>query len=340
MKQVLHHSIFEPLSNGHGGEKRSYQLLFEAQKNGYVFCNLELRNKDKVTLRRLWCAMWLLLKVYRHSPWLSLKIFFRRVRDVAYYYDQLIAFFQKTQEQVFLWESVRPELYFLPYLAKKYGKRVIAFPHNTESLVPNQKPYLFRMSKLQAFQWEIKVLGTCDEVYAISHEETWLLNLWGVKTRCYLYSPVGVAKEQVLLLKEQRGKTQDKSFFLLLGTAINQPTRMGMQHLIDLWKKENMQVPLHIGGYGTDLLHIPKEQSNIVFLGELSDSKLMEEQIHTRALLVYQPPTTGALTRISEATMAGIPVIVNYAAARSYYNCDNVYVYQEDMDLIKILNDL
>lgn len=338
MQQLLHHSIFLPLPTGHGGEKRSYQLQIEAEAAGYALTNLDLHRRDKLTLRRLWLAAWLLLRVYGVSHWLSLGAFLRQVRTMAQHYDQLIAFFRDSTEEVFLWESVRPEWYFLLYLAKRYGKKVIAFPHNTESLVPNTKPYLFRMSRLQAFDREMEVLRRCDEVYAISHEETWLLSLWGVNASCYLYQPVGEIKEQMASLRAQREQILERSFYLLLGTAINQPTREGMQHIIDFWSREKVQTPLHIGGYGTDALCIPTGPSNLVFLGEMQEQQLVEEQAHTRALLVYQPPTTGALTRISEAIEAGIPVIANFASARSFHRSPMVSVYQDDSELLQILS--
>ena len=44
--KVLHHSIFEPLPNGHGGEKRSYQIYVEAQENGVAFANLVFTHKE------------------------------------------------------------------------------------------------------------------------------------------------------------------------------------------------------------------------------------------------------------------------------------------------------
>lgn len=338
MKQVLHHSIFEPLPNGHGGEKRSYQIRVDAQEGDVAFADLVFAHQESLSLCRIWFAAVLLLRVYGVRGWKSLWAFLRQVRNTTYRYEQLVSFFRDSDAKVFLWESVRPEWYILPYLACKYGKRVIACPHNIESLVPYQKSSLFRMSKEKAFLKEMQMLSACDEVYAISHEETWLLSLWGVNAKCYLYQPVGEIQARMSSLQKQREQVQDKSFYLLLGTAINPPTRMGMQHIIDVWVKENISVPLHIGGYGTESLLIPKEQSNVVFLGELTDTQLLAEQVHTLAILTYQPPTTGALTRINEAIAAGIPVIANYASARSFYNCANVRVYQDDRDLLRILS--
>lgn len=337
MKSLLHHSIFLPLPNGHGGEKRTYQLFVQCRELGYEWHNLDLSIPEKLTIRRLGLTTMLLLRVYGICHWKSLWAFMRHVKYIALRYDALISFFRDTEEQVFLWESVRPEWYILPFLAHKYHKQVIACPHNTESLVPNQKSSLFCYSREQAFQDEIKMLRTCEQVYAISHEETWLLNLWGVNAKCYLYAPVGEILQQMLSIRLQREQITEKSSFLLLGTAINTPTRSGMQHIIDLWQKYNIQQPLHVGGYGSDTLSVPADMPQIVFLGELSDTQLQVEQLHAKALIIYQPPTTGALTRISEAIAANIPIIANYAAARSYHNLTDISVYQSDDELINVL---
>lgn len=39
------------------------------------------------------------------------------------------------------------------------------------------------------------------------------------------------------------------------------------------------------------------------------------------------------LQRTADSMAAGIPVIANYASVRSFYNCANVYVYQDDSEI-------
>ena len=338
MTTILHHSVFLPLSNGHGGEKRTYQILFDLQAKGYSLQEVNFSKSKRLYIRSLFSAFILLMRVYGITHWKSPKTFLKFLITTAYQYDQLVSSFRDSDADFFLWESVRPERYLLLYLAQKYGKKVIACPHNVESLVPLQNSSLFRFSKKQAFEWEINILKESEQVYAISHEETWLLNLWGVKAECYLYAPVGEILSQMQTLQLQRDYTNDKMAYLLLGTAINEATRWGMQHIIDLWTNHTIPYPLHVGGYGTEKLSVPEEEQQILFLGEMTDDQLQNEQIHAKALLIYQPPTTGALTRISEALVAGIPVIANDAAARSYYNMPNVHVYQDDNELLKILS--
>lgn len=338
MTLILHNSVFLPLSNGHGGEKRTYQILFDLQEKGYSLQEVNFSKSKRIYIRSLFSAFILLMRVYGITHWKSPKAFLKFLITTAYQYDQLVSSFRNSDADFFLWESVRPERYLLLYLAQKYGKKVIACPHNVESLVPLQNSSLFRFSKKQAFEWEMNVLKACEQVYAISHEETWLLSLWGVKAKCYLYKPVGEILSQMQTLRLQREHAIDKNNYLLLGTAINEPTRWGMQHIIDLWIEHNVPYSLHIGGYGTEKLSIPQGEKQILFMGEMTDTQLQNEQIHAKALLIYQPPTTGALTRISEALAVGIPIIANDAAARSYHNISNVYVYHDDVELLEIIS--
>ncbi len=340
MQQLLHHSIFRPLPTGHGGEKHSYLLLVEAEQQGYTFHNLDLHRRDRLTMRRLWCAFCLLLRVYGVTRWLSLRDFLRQVRNIAYYYDQLIAFFRDSEEQVFLWESVRPEWYFLAFLARRYGKRVLAFPHNTESLVPKVKPYLFRMSRMRAFEWEMEVLRNCEEVYAVSHQETWLLRLYGVNAYYLPFYPVKECQEWLLQIRAAREQMipKDKRTFLVVGSAINAPTAIGMQQLADYAAGHCLNVELRIGGYGTSqYIHIPNGCKNVVLLGELSQEQLTREMKECTALLINQPPTTGALTRIVEAEMAGIPVVANTDSMRNYFNIPGIYEYHTMDELQEVL---
>lgn len=56
------------------------------------------------------------------------------------------------------------------------------------------------------------------------------------------------------------------------------------------------------------------------------------------ALLVNQPPTTGALTRVTEFLLAGIPVIMNVQSAHSHFNMEGVTIYDNlEISLFKIL---
>jgi hypothetical protein len=71
-------------------------------------------------------------------------------------------------------------------------------------------------------------------------------------------------------------------------------------------------------------------------LGTVSDDELLSEQLKARALLVHYVPTPGALTRIPEALIAGIPVIANRHAARGYEALPGIHVYDTPADLVDL----
>ena len=171
MKQVLYHSIFASNPYGHGGEKRSCQLQEWHMKSGVEMVSLQLKPNRHLSITALWHTFWLLLRVYGCRGWKSLYGFMRHVKNISLIYDQLIAFFQIKEVETFYWESTRDQWYILPYLANRYNKQVVAFPHNLEALVGGQTSALFTWSAEERFAREMAILRACTHVYAISNEE-------------------------------------------------------------------------------------------------------------------------------------------------------------------------
>jgi hypothetical protein len=98
--------------------------------------------------------------------------------------------------------------------------------------------------------------------------------------------------------------------------------------------KTSDQAIFHIAGYGTEKLeaYIPK-RSSIVLHGSVTQAVLDNLLTKVDAILINQPYTSGALTRIPEMFIAGIPVICNEASARSYFNYHGVYLFHNEIDL-------
>jgi hypothetical protein len=71
----------------------------------------------------------------------------------------------------------------------------------------------------------------------------------------------------------------------------------------------------------------------VVFKGTLSDGELDRILTHIRGCIAYQTDGSGALTKICEFLMAGIPVIANSHAARSYYDVPGVVEFIRIEDL-------
>lgn len=326
MPIVLHHSVYAPLSHGHGGEKRTAQLYEQWGQEGLCVRELKLSTNGAVRMRDLWSALWLVLQEDGLCGWESSYRFLQRIKHVAIWLPQLQAFFSATDADTFYWESTREQFYILPILAKRYGKRVVAFPHNVESLVPNQKSTLFNRSVEEMYRREINILRQCDEVRCIAAEESWLLSLWGVKATFLPYELPKVVQAEMDAIREAR-KTSEKKYYLLLGSAINPPTRQGMEEVLQMWKRK--EAILVVAGYGTEVL-AGYTNETIQILGAVSQEKLTDILVGAKALIINQPPTTGALTRIEEFLQAGIPIYANESSVRSYWNRSGIQVYHKN----------
>jgi hypothetical protein len=65
----------------------------------------------------------------------------------------------------------------------------------------------------------------------------------------------------------------------------------------------------------------------------VSSEKLDELLAGAKATLVHQPLATGALTRMAELLMSGLPVIANPIAARSTWHHQGVHVFEDEAEL-------
>lgn len=331
---MLYHSIYKPNPFGHGGEKRSAQLqeYFAGKGDAVSFLRLNLKVAPKLSY--LIEALFWVLKIFGVRAWKNLYVFLRYVKHVAIWLPQLEKYFSQVDVTTFYWESTRDTYYILPYIARKYNKKIVAFPHNLEALVPNQQSSLFRYNREQAFKRELEVLGICDEVYCIASEESWLLRLWGVNASFLPYLPPCEMRKQLGEIKEKRNGVAQK-YYLILGSAINPPTLHGMIELLDNLKATT--IPIVVAGYQTEQLQ-SYATTTMRIKGTVTQEELQELMLSTKALLINQPPTTGALTRIEEFLLAGISVIVNEASIRSYWNRDGVILYHSICDLVGLLD--
>ena len=327
--KVLYHSIYAPNPSGHGGEKRSCQLQEWHTKSGIELIPLELKPQEHLSIASLWHSFWLMLCVYGCQGWKSLYIFMRHVKHLSLIYSHIVDFFQTKNADIFYWESTRDVWYILPYLAKKYNKQVVAFPHNLEALVGGQTSTIFSWNAEQRFAREMAVLRACERVYAISNEETWLLQLMGVNAEALLYQLPTAIKEQCQKVKERRMESS-KDYYLMLGSAINPPTRIGMEEVLREWDSAK---PLVVAGFGTEQLK-QYESGEVQIVGGVNDEELLDLQLHCKALIVNQPATTGALTRIEEFIAADIPIYANENSVRSYRNREGIRIFNSVSEIL------
>lgn len=220
-------------------------------------------------------------------------------------------------------------IYFEPILRrlKQAGVKVVGVCHNIESLsgfqvAPGKQQKLLNR--------ELVLLAECDLVITISREETFLLHNLGVATCYFPYFPAEEIRDRLVKVRSRRHGTVMRDV-LMVGTAGNVATRQGMKHAIRSWHEKKLSQPgreLLVAGYGTETL-ATCETDGVRFLGPLSDQELDKLLGTVKACLCYQEQASGALTRIPEMLVAGVPVLANSHAARSYYNLAGVSEFSD-----------
>ena len=331
MKKILHHSRFEPKNFGHGGERRTSQIIQFYINNGFEVQSISLNPKNHYRIKYLFKSLLLLISVYRLGNWYSLKRLLKWWKYIYQIYPSLENIF-KSEAEIFAWESTMDSFSFLPYLAKKSGKKVYAFPHNIESLVKEEKSSITGKSSPFGYHEEIHAYKICDKVYCISKFDQQLLKLFNVDSILFPYKPTNELEKYLESIKNRRktmyGNSQQLKNFLIAGTAFNPPTRIGMNTLLNwLNKFATNEFRFAVAGYGTEMFKQEVKNENIKLLGSLSQDELQNEMLRCDALLVYQIPTTGILTRVIEFNIAGIPVFINSEAAYNFLEMNDIYFY-------------
>jgi len=339
MKKIIHHSRFLPNPFGHGGERRTAQIV--ENYTDYQIIELTINLKQKTTFTYIAKALYVIFLVYGPFYWRSVTAFFQFWKKLSRILPQVEHYFKQDVE-FFLWESTTPDFYFLPFIAKKYQLKTIAYPHNIESLVSNQSFSQYNSTQ-KTFIKEINVLKSCDTVFTISRMDNQLLSVFKVNANYFPYNPpnaTGVFLRKIADDRKKR-KPQTTKKILIIGTVHNPPTRKGMEILIK--KINDIQiagVEFSLCGYGTNQMTSLINTPQILLKGELSQQELENEMIAADAMLIYQPTTTGVLTRIIEFLNADIPVIVNAEAAHSHYEMQNLFIYNTNEELVKILKEI
>lgn len=341
MSTIVRHSRFVSNSFGDGGAKRSAQIEELLQRAGIDYANDSfLLPKGMPFLTRLrWMCAGIGLVMHNFSS--------REIRSVGNlirmgkYFGLRIPVFGKyaNLDMAFLIEDTTPGAFGYPYLAKSIRKKIIAVPHNLESLCCEGVD--LQSGKVRPF-WlseDIQRLKICDAVFCISKEETWLLQVHGVNAHYLPYYPPKEAESYLMNIRkrrEYRPKNEIRKF-LVLGSANNYPTRKGMEVLLEYFSQfEDLPFEVHVCGHRTEWLE-KKPHPRIVYHGTLSNQDLESLLVEVDALIIHQVATSGALTRIIEHLIAGVPVFASFAAARDYFQEPDVHVFQSVEDLMRMM---
>ena len=240
---------------------------------------------------------------------------------------------------VLIWEGTQSRFAYIPFIAREAGLKVIGLPQNLESLVPESHSFFTGRPAPIWLEEELGSLKACDAVFTISREDQWLLRLHGIPAGYLPYYPPAEVEEFLHRIRLDRQHAIFESEILLLGTAANPPTYAGMVDRLKFFtKNRHLFKCLHVVGYGTELLQDAVEQiDGVTLYGAVNNDLLRDLLIKVRAAVVHQSPTSGALTRISELLLAGVPVLADTNAARNFFNIPGVFIYEDDTQLAELL---
>jgi hypothetical protein len=214
---------------------------------------------------------------------------------------------------------------------KRRGGKVVAFPQNLDSLTAETPDPMSRRMSPRWMKDEIGALSEADLICCISREEQWLLAVYGLPSLFLPYYPAQENRAALARIRTQRACSARKDKVLIMGTALNIPTLRGMQillqHAAEIVRAACGREVI-LAGYGTEALKSADLPAKFRVLGGVSQEEMERWLVEAAVCLCFQPGTGGALTRISELLCAGVPVIANYVAARSYHNAPGVQVVE------------
>jgi len=334
MNKILCANSFQATSDGHGGNRRTYQIQELTNLAGLEIISLQKEFVKTTKYERVINSLKFLLKY---------KVEFYPSRNFINVCGHTYENFQKVLSQhkskkILLWESTANPLFLL--VAAEYGFKTIALPQNLESLVVGQTDLFTRQSLPQSLENELGYLGKANAIFCISREEQWFLKLRGIDADFLPYYPPKAILFNLLEVRKQRNILSNNRF-LILGTAHNPPTRIGIIEQIQ-WLSEiskSLDFPIDIAGYGTENLKEYCNSSNFTLHGSVSVEKLNSLLVNSKAVLVHQKTGSGALTRIPEMIIAGIPIIGNSQACRSAFHYSGVYTYDNQVELAELMSN-
>jgi hypothetical protein len=324
---ILVYSRIGKQLNQDGGTLRLKQIL---ELDEYV----RIKTDDLGTHLNFWKLLGFVFYIIKIKYYFLLRKPQIIVSSFTKYYD----YFKKKRPIIdyFVTDDTLTSNSIIIVIAKYAGIKTVVYPHNLESLVPTQiSPFTGKKSP-DWFREEVNLLKISDTVHVISREEQWILKCLGLNDVRFLEYKSQLEDAFVNSVITERS-ISIKNNFLILGTAYNPPTKIGMEKLIEFLDSQSLDSQISVIGGGTEELFSKVKNSKIKILGFLPDDEIINYYKTAKACLIYQIPTSGALTKIPELLRMNIPVITNEMGNRSYWNLNSIYTYNNFEELIKIM---
>jgi len=227
-----------------------------------------------------------------------------------------------------------PSRYAPQYFSQRNIPYILA-QQNLEFLVPGTPPNRYCGSE---YILERQAIERAQHCITISEQDARLTRIYNRNTSTLPYYPAGPERENIEVLRQHRAKLSlGGDYIIMMGTAINPPTREGMQSFLNWLEAQPHEVcgmHVYIVGFATDIYF--KNGRNHTVLGALSREKLNELLVNCAFVLLNQLCTSGFLTRLVDLNLAGIPVVISndYIQARDL-EAYGIYTYSRFDDISK-----
>ncbi|AYL97249.1 glycosyltransferase [Mucilaginibacter celer] len=335
MLNIYTHSHFIADAFGHGGNKRSAQIAYLLNQAGVTANQADL---NYAVAKGSKLSHYLTGLKKNPAPGAGHKSKYA----IGRYTAVIEQFIKEKKPQLFIWESTVAYNLLLAEIFHRYGIPVIALPHNLESMVAGNKSVFSNKPSPKWLFEELDYLKLCKKVFTISRGEHWLLASYGINAAYLPYYPDLAAEAFLSEIRKKRSLAiseakKDEQSILLLGTFHNQPTLTGYTELLQ--KIETIKdLNIHVAGFGSEMLKDKFKAKNIRVWGSVDNDTLAQLITNSDCAVIHQQPSGGALTRIPELLIAGLPVIANTHAARSCDLSTGIIIYDSFDELITILS--
>jgi hypothetical protein len=337
-RRLIFRSVHDLDANGHGGNRRLAQLVEILQRDS---CTVEF-GRDNFGRKGINAVRSILSGLFWSGASLSIRVGHPKAWRNAGVVAELCAKLHIDKNTIVFFDSYLRGYAPMFRHIKRRGGKIVVFPQNLDSLTAGTPD---PMSSQVAPKWmhaEISAVRSADLVCCISREEQWLLSIFGIRSLYLPFYPTLASRSVLANIRAQRQRRRHDTI-LIVGSATNTPTYRGMKTLTD--NAEDLVNAsggrdILLVGFGTEALKSNTLPANFHVVGSVPQSVMNKYLVEAAACVCYQPGTGGALTRIPELLCAGIPVIANYVAGRSYQNLPGVQIIETMDHLIASLRAL
>jgi hypothetical protein len=323
---LLHVPAFPTDPSGHGGNQRSAQVA-EFLTTVHPVSTIDKHRQKKAVPRPE--VLFRAASLARRFPRQAASLGRMLLRKLEMERDSVVA------TEQYYWNVPA----FLRYVCEF---RTIVFPQNIESMVPRQSRKLHKVQE-RDFELECMLLNSANCCVCISAEDCDAVRPYVKRVFTLPYFPANQRLKKLLEVREERQRTRIRNIVLVLGSATNPPTRMGMEELLSSLNSQLLKqmngLEVVVAGHGTESLR-QHQRDGVSVEGSVSSERLIELQRHAHCQVINHVSTTGALTRVVEAVCCGIPVIGNTYASRGYRELSGLTVVNSSEEIWRRIVEL